>query len=88
MTWFHVHDGTAVWLFKRYLSSLIEAVVKASVAVPTELSRSKECLILFPPIVTYLLKRFPTLENIIAVYLDVSYFDQSSLKETVYVQKV
>lgn len=84
---YNIHEGAAVWLFKRYLSGPVETVLKTRVALPTETDKSKEgCLTSFLVIMNYLLKLPGKDENIASVHANVRSFKQSSLTDSDYAQ--
>lgn len=76
-------------LSKNHLTGDIEAVIKARIALPTEAAKSKKgCFTSFSAIVNYLVKRFPTNDNLATADTDIRNFKQSRLTKTDYSQQL
>lgn len=79
----NIHESTAIWLSRQYLTGPVEPVIKALVALPTESAKSKEGgITLFSANVIFLIPTFKTNDNITAVGSDISKAKKGSLTGT------
>lgn len=78
-----------MWLYKQYLHSPVESVIKARVVLPTKTVKVQEgCLTSYSAIDNNLLKRYATEDNIATVYYDIRTFRQRSLMKVDYEQQL
>lgn len=73
----NIHEEAAVYLFKHSLVVLVKSVIKTLVALPVETARlQEEYLTSYFPIISYLLKRYMTNDNIVTVDADIQTLKQ------------
>lgn len=84
-----INEGAAKWLINHYLSGPGKSVIKALVASSTDTARVQEAyLTSCSAIINYLLKRYPTDDNITTADAAVQTFKQQGLTVTDYAQQL
>lgn len=72
---YNIYEEVAMWLLTYYPRGPVESVIKARFTLPTETTKAQEGYLLsYLTIINYLLKRYPTDDNVATVDANIRIF--------------